>query len=142
MTVLADIDRLRGEWELAIDNCLQALRSWPEFGQFGGAARCLECLAFVARATSGPMSGAEKLNTAETGVMLLAAADSLGKQYNTPMNVIEQHEHSREVAAFQEALGQEAFQEALARGQRLSLEEAIDLAASELEPLAKNAAAG
>lgn len=131
-SLLAEVARRQERWRQAVDKYLITLRIWRDVGQVGGAARCLECLAFIARATAQSSGDRGRDNRLELSARLLGAADAVRKAHKTPMTTQEQPEYDLELAALRDALSPEAFQRAWRHGQGMSLDEAVAFASEKM----------
>jgi hypothetical protein len=105
---------------------LEILQIWRDMGNAGAAARCLECLAFMARVqTPNHRERDAQLAYATT---LLGAADALRRANNAPMTAREEPEYEAELTAIKTAAGEQTFQSAWRRGQQMTLDQAITFA--------------
>ncbi len=127
-SILAELLRLDGEIEKSSDQYRILLLEWRDAGNQGALARCLECLAFMAKAQSDGAPSADRLPAQRHAALLLGAAAAIRDAHDTPMGFREKSEHEGEVAALKEALGEDLFQTAWRRGLTLSIEEALAIA--------------
>ncbi len=130
-SVLAELARKDGELEQAERMYREIVQVWRDKGNAGAAARCLECLAFIAHAKSADeKQPAILLAYAAT---LLGAADAVRRESHSPMTAVEQPEYDAELAAIQNATDDDFFQTAWKRGQRMDLDQAVNYALSAQE---------
>jgi tetratricopeptide (TPR) repeat protein len=126
-SILAETARRQGDFDEAIDLYRQAALVWRDKGNFGGLARCLECLAFIEHAR---MKVTETLNTErlKLAIALLGAAETIRQHYQSPMTAVETSEYETELAMIRQAAGNSVFLADYQRGQKMSVDQAILLA--------------
>ena len=112
---LADTARLEGEDERAIALYQDILIAWRDLGNPGAVARCLECLAFIAR----------KQGLAQRAAQLLGSADAVRQVNAAHMQFGEREECDRHVAALRAQLGKAGWAAAWQAGQALTMDQAI-----------------
>ena len=101
----------------------EIVQVWHDKGNIGAAARCLECLASIAHAqAAGEKRRPDQLVNAAT---LLAAAEAIRRENNSPMTALELPEYKAEFAAIQDAVENRFFQTAWQLGQRMNLDQAV-----------------
>ncbi len=149
----ADIARLTGDQERARLLYRQVLLTWRDLGNLGGAARCAECLAFVAEAEGCATTAVDLPTTAVPSaqeisanpflneraealclhaVRLLAAASALRERHAARMAFYEVAEHQAHLAALRAKLGAARFAEAWGRHQSSDLDQLVTLALQNL----------
>jgi len=129
---LADAARIQKRFQDAEELYCQVIQSWRDLGNLGAAARCLECLAFIAgeqAQVADDQSGQEYLRRA---AMLLGAAETIRQEQQSGMNPIEQKEYDHILAEIQNFAGQhDSLQSVMERawqdGRNLSLEDVTGL---------------
>jgi predicted ATPase/DNA-binding CsgD family transcriptional regulator len=118
---LANILRRTGDMREAEKLYIEAIQGWRDYGQFGGIARCIECLAFIA-------IGEERDHQA---ARWLGAAETIRQGSHTEMIPHEQEEYHREVAVLRGRMNPDDFTSSRLEGQLLTLQQVI----SEVEQL-------
>jgi predicted ATPase/DNA-binding CsgD family transcriptional regulator len=114
---LASLANIDGEHERAAELYVESLLLCRELEYRQGIAGCLEGLA-----------QAEAGQRPERAARLLGAAQALRKRINAPLSASERADHDRTVEMVRGALGEKAFAAEWARGQAVTLEEALALA--------------
>ena len=107
---LADILRQMGDTREAEKLYMETIRGWQDYGQFGGIARCIECLAFIAIT--------EKRD--EQAARWLGAAAAIREAAHAEMISGEQAEYQREVASLHTRMHPNDFTTLRAEGQSLT----------------------
>ena len=120
---LADILRQMGSMREAEKLYMEAVRGWWDYGQFGGAARCLECVAFIAIAEKRDKQAARWFGVAE----------AIREGSHTKMIANEQEEYQRELAILQSRMNPDDFANSWSEGQRLTIQQVL----AEVERLPK-----
>ncbi len=87
-------------------------------------ARCIECMAFIARANGAPRHAARLLGTAE----------ALRENSASPMTGDERVEYDREISALRAAMDERDFHAMWQEGRVLSTDQAIAVAVEEQYP--------
>ena len=93
----------------------EALRGWWDYGQFGGMARCIECLAFIAIDEKRDKRAGRWLGTAEM----------IRETSRAEMIPPEQEEYQREVAILRGRMSPDDFASAWSEGQALTLQQVL-----------------
>jgi predicted ATPase/DNA-binding CsgD family transcriptional regulator len=114
-TGLADILRQMGDMREAEKLYVEAIRGWQDYGQFGGIARCIECLAFVAIAE----------NRDKQAARWLGAAEVVRKVSHAEMIANEQEEYQREMAILRGRINLDDFTRSWSEGQVLTLQQVL-----------------
>jgi non-specific serine/threonine protein kinase len=112
---LADTARLEGDDERAITIYQDILIAWRDLGNTGAVARCLECLAFIARGQGLALRAAQ----------LLGSADAVRQANAAHMQFSEREECDRHAAALRAQLGEADWAAAWQAGQALTMDQAI-----------------
>jgi len=123
---LADIARLQGDYDRALDLYPRVIRMWRLADQRGAIARCLECLGFIAQAQASETP--EPLPLLRRAATLFGAAEAIRKINNTPMTPWEQTEYDGHMRALRSRLDPDALDAAWRAGARLDLDQAVDFA--------------
>jgi predicted ATPase/class 3 adenylate cyclase len=123
-SILAETARRQGDFDEATDLYRQAALVWRDKGNFGGLARCLECLAFIEHAR---MKVTETLNTERLrhAIALLGAAVTIRQHSQSPMTALEESGYEAEIAMIRQATGDSVFLTAYQQGQRMTMDQAI-----------------
>jgi hypothetical protein len=131
------------QWQVAHTRFAESLPLHWELRDKGGLAACLTGMAWTAEGQGQPERAVRLLGTREA---FLEAEDAdwkietvhhklllIGKQTtnDTSPEAIDPAEYEHFVTAVRDALGEEAFAAALAKGRKMSLDEAIALALEE-----------
>jgi len=116
-----------GNYQEAEKLYIEAIHGWWDYGQLGGIARCIECLAFIAIARRK-----EKL-----AARWLAAAEALREGSHSLMIPAEQDEFQRELSQLRSHMKPSDFRDAWSEGRKLSLEQIV----SEVEQESKTSQA-
>lgn len=129
-SILAETARRQGDLDEAAHLYRQAALVWRDKGNFGGLARCLECLAFIEYAK---MRSAEVLvmEQPKHAIALLGAAEAIRQHYQSPMIAVEESEYETEIALIRQAAGESVFLAAYRQGQLMTMDQAIDFALDE-----------
>jgi non-specific serine/threonine protein kinase len=112
---LADILRQMGNIREAEKLYVEAVRGWWDYGQFGGMARCIECLAFIAIVEKHDKQAAR----------LLGAAEAIRESSQAKMIADEQEEYQRELASLQSRMNPDDFANSWSEGQRLTIQQVL-----------------
>jgi tetratricopeptide (TPR) repeat protein len=128
---LADVARAKGDHETAIELYGEALMAWRDLGNPGAAARCLECLAFVAIAQSAAPGATDPQVPLKKAARLFGAAAALRESSASKMEPHERREYERELAKLSAQLDGESLKAEWALGHAFSLEQAVQFAAGE-----------
>lgn len=122
---LADAERGLGHYDRALSLYRESIAEWQEFGNQGGIARCLECIAFVlihqAQDKSESVSGPLRLRAAR----VLGAAVGLRETIGVQMTPMEQVEYDGQVAILRAGLDAMSLSVAWANGHAMTMEQAI-----------------
>ena len=119
---LAHILRENSELDEPLGIYLDLLPKWRDLGHRAAVAHELECIAYIL----------SKKDAAQRAVTILGAADSLRRMIGSSPTPIERSEYEREIMALREKLDATTFEQAWAEGQRLSMDEAVAAAVSNL----------
>ena len=122
---MADVARAQGDYGTAIELYGEALKTWSELGNRGAAARCLECLAFVAIAQTGVPGATDGQSSLRKAARMFGAASAVRESSASNMEPKEQAEYGRELAKLRARLDGESLNAAWAHGRAQSLEQAI-----------------
>jgi ATP/maltotriose-dependent transcriptional regulator MalT len=109
--ILRQMDNLRAAEKLYVE----AARGWWDYGQFGGMARCIECLAFIAIAEKQDKQAAR----------WFGAAEAIRKDSHAQMIPPEQEEYQREMAILRGRMNVNDFTSSWSEGQSLTLQQVI-----------------
>jgi predicted ATPase/DNA-binding CsgD family transcriptional regulator len=112
---LADILRQMSNMREAEKLYVEAIHGWGDYGQLGGIARCIECLAFIAIA--------EKRD--EQATRWLGAAEAIREDSHTQMIPSEQEEYQSEMAILQSRMSPNDFSSSWSEGQMLTIQQVI-----------------
>ena len=117
---LAHALRRAGVWDEAEVEYCRTVSEWQRGGNRGAIANQLECFAFLALARGRDNRAAR----------LLGAAEALREVANAPMTAFEREEYDAEVGRLRQELDEGALTSAWAVGQRMTADEAVELALS------------
>jgi predicted ATPase/DNA-binding CsgD family transcriptional regulator len=112
---LAQILYAMGNMREAEKLYVEAIRGWWNYGQLGGMARCIECLAFIAIAENRDKQAARWLGAAET----------VRKTSHAEMITNEQEEYQREMAILRGRMNVNDFTSSWSEGQALTFQQVI-----------------
>jgi predicted ATPase/DNA-binding CsgD family transcriptional regulator len=112
---LAHILRHMGNLREAEKLYVEAIHGWRDYGQFGGMARCVECLAFIAIAEKQDKQAAR----------WLGAAEIIRKVSHAEMIPPEQEEYQREVTILRGRMSPENFADSWSEGKGMALQQVI-----------------
>jgi ATP/maltotriose-dependent transcriptional regulator MalT len=112
---LAHILRQMGDMREAEKLYAEAIHGWRDYGQLGGMARCIECLAFIAIAEKRDKQAAR----------WLGAAEAIREGSHTKMILNEQEEYQREMAILRRRMNPNDFTSAWLEGQALTLQQIV-----------------
>jgi predicted ATPase/DNA-binding CsgD family transcriptional regulator len=112
---LADMLRRQSEYRAAAAMYQEAIQGWRAYGQQGGIARCLECLAFIAIANEDETKAAR----------WLGAAEALREAAGARMIPREQAEYEQEVKALRAGMQKDDLDRLWADGRRLTMAQVI-----------------
>ena len=115
---LAHVLRENGELDEPLAIYRDLLHKWKDLGHRAAVAHEMECIAYI-------LARQRYFQQAAT---LLGAADGLRKTIDSIPTLLEQAEYQQELSALHDALPQSEFEIAWAVGQKLSMEDAINLA--------------
>jgi predicted ATPase/DNA-binding CsgD family transcriptional regulator len=118
---LADILRQTGDVREAEKLYVEAIHGWRDYGQQGGMARCIECLAFIAIAEKRDRQAAR----------WLGAAEAIREESHTKMIPSEQEEYQPEMIILRDRMNPNDFTSTWSEGRALTLQQII----AELEQL-------
>ena len=125
---LAEVARAEGDYVQANRLYSTSATEWVELGNRGGAARCLECLAFLAIAQAGQLSRSDRAACEHRAAVLLGAAEAIRQVSRAVMVPEEQEEYDRQLAGFREWADPGRLQAAWAEGGGMSIEQALEFA--------------
>jgi tetratricopeptide (TPR) repeat protein len=109
--------RVRGDASQSVALLKEGLRLFWEFGHKLGTATALEGLAELAAAEN-----------AERAARLFGAADAIREAIGAPLPPVDRRAHEHDLVAVRAHLAEEAFAQAWAEGQAMSLEQAASYA--------------
>jgi len=112
---LADILRQMDNLDEAEKLYVEAIHGWRDYGQPGGIARCLECLAFIAISERRDIQAAR----------WLGAAEAIREGSHAEMIPTEQQEYQREMAILRGRINQNDFSGLWAEGRALTMQQVI-----------------
>jgi non-specific serine/threonine protein kinase len=128
---LAHILRRMGSMREAEKLYVEAIHGWRDYGQFGGMARCIECLAFIAIDEKRDKRAAR----------WLGAAEMIRDTSHAEMIPPEQEEYQRELAILRGRMSPDDFASAWSEGQALTLQQVLaDIEQSSIASQAKKQA--
>jgi predicted ATPase/class 3 adenylate cyclase len=122
---LANVARAQGDYETANDLYAQAVTTWQDLGNRGAAARCIECLAFVAIAQSEAPDIADRQDWLRKAARLFGAAAALRESSGSNMEPKEREEFEREQAKLSAQLDGETLKGAWGEGRSLPIEQLV-----------------
>jgi hypothetical protein len=129
--VLAEISRMTGELDESEAYYTHMIPYWRDIGNYGAIARCLECLAFIARERF-ERNGRHELAKGkgdpelQQAITYLGAADAIREKYNTPMVAAEVPEWSKEKELLIQLVGDDDFKSAWDQGRQQTLAQVIE----------------
>ncbi len=94
---------------------VEAIHGWRDYGQLGGIARCLECLAFIAITEKRDKQAAR----------WLGAAGTIREDSHAHMIPAEHEEYQREMAILRSRMNPNDFTSSWSEGQALTLQQVI-----------------
>lgn len=112
---LANLLRLMGERREAAALYREVIHGWRDYGQIGGIARCIECLAFIAMAEKREVMAAR----------WLGAAEALREASQMRMIPTEQVEYESEVTTLRTRMSPDIFEREWVQGRMLTMEQII-----------------
>lgn len=112
---LAHILRQMGDLREAEKLYVKAIHGWRDYGQSGGIARCLECLAFIAIAEKRDKQAAR----------WLGAAEMIRETSHAEMIPPEQEEDQREITLLRGRMNPNDLTSSWSEGQSLTLQQVI-----------------
>ncbi|HUG34016.1 MAG TPA: hypothetical protein VMJ90_04555, partial [Anaerolineales bacterium] len=115
---LAHVLREHGELAEPLATYRDLLPKWKDLGHRSAVTHELECIAYILIRKEEPVRAA----------MLLGAARVLREAIDSVMTQREQVEYESEISTLREMLGGQAFTEHWAEGEKLTMDEAIELA--------------
>jgi hypothetical protein len=118
---LAHVLRENGRLEEPLAIYRDLLPKWKDLGHRAAVAHELECIAYILSKKAQP----------QRAVTILGAADSLRKLIDSLATPVELSEYEKELFAMRAKMDEVEFKRAWEAGQRLSMEEAIELAVQE-----------
>jgi hypothetical protein len=118
---LAHVLRENGSLEEPLAIYRDLLPKWKDLGHRAAVAHELECIAYILSKKAQP----------QRAVTILGAADSLRKLIDSLATPVELSEYEKELFAMRAKMDEVEFKRAWEAGQRLSMEEAIELAVQE-----------
>jgi len=114
---LAHALREHGSLDEAYEIYKEVIPGWKHLGHRAAVARELECIGYILTRKEEP----------ERAVSLISAAQIIRKMIDMPRTQLEDVEHEKELNTLHEMVGEEKFQMQWVDGERLSMDEAIDL---------------
>lgn len=118
---LAHALREHGSLDEAYEIYKEVIPGWKHLGHRAAVARELECIGYILTRKEEP----------ERAVCLISAAQVIRKMIDMPRTKLEDMEHEKELNTLHEMVGEEKFQTQWANGERLSMDEAIEMAMKE-----------
>jgi predicted ATPase/class 3 adenylate cyclase len=115
---VAHIDRIQGRYDQAEGAYRETIIEWQRLGHRAAVAHQLECFAGLALVREQPVRAAQ----------LFGAAEALRERIGIPMTRIEQTDYEQRVAQLKAGMDAQAFDEAWAKGRKLTMEAAIQFA--------------
>jgi predicted ATPase/class 3 adenylate cyclase len=122
---LADVARLRGDYDQSIHLYLETMTNWVVFDNPGAVARCLECLGFIALAQAKLAEEKQRKTFLERTASLFGAAEGIRSVYNAPMMSEEQAEYSTQLTDLRERTQPGEFELAWNIGRSLDMQKAV-----------------
>lgn len=119
---LAHLERQLGNYVEALKYYRETILAFRDIGQRGAVAHQLECFGFIALAQ----------HDNERALRLFAAASALRDRDNTPMTPDEQTYFDGQLTSLHEKMDAKQFDSVWAKGQAMTLEQAIELALEQL----------
>jgi predicted ATPase/class 3 adenylate cyclase len=118
---LAHALREHGSLDEAYEIYKEVIPGWKHLGHRAAVARELECIGYILTRKEEP----------ERAVSLISAAQVIRKTMDMPRTQLEDVEHKKELNILREMMSEKIFKMQWAEGERLSMNEAIDLAMKE-----------
>ncbi len=115
---LGRIARIQGEFDSAQSRLVESLKLFQEAGDRRGIGYVLAAFVTLS-AAQGNLRGAAQL-----GGVVASLQDVLGSFLEAPLQI----EYDRQLAELKEALGEDAFNAALAEGRTMTAEEGVEFA--------------
>jgi DNA-binding CsgD family transcriptional regulator len=112
---LANISHRMGNMRAAEKLYIEAMRGWWDYGQFGGIARCIECLAFIAIAEKRDQQAAR----------WLGAAEAIRENYHAEMTAPEESEYQRAVTTLRSHMDPDDLSRLWSEGKSMTLPQVI-----------------
>ncbi len=113
MIALSDLERAHGHHFEAFSHYQEAAQAWIAFNNPGGAARCLECMAFLAIDHNEP----------ETAALLFGKAESIRRESGQQMEGDEPLEYERYLTELKSGLGANRLASAWKMGARQNFQD-------------------
>ncbi|MBC7878021.1 MAG: adenylate/guanylate cyclase domain-containing protein [Anaerolineales bacterium] len=117
----AHVLREHGKIDEALEIYREVLPQWKELGHRAAVAHELECIAYILIKKEEP----------ESAGMLLGAAEVLRKAIDTNMTNLEVVEYEKEISSLRKMLGEDEYNRRWLEGQKLTIDDAIELALSD-----------
>jgi non-specific serine/threonine protein kinase len=127
----ADVARQIGENDLATTLFKETLVAWQELGHRGGAARCMECLAFLTVSKVREKPGPSREQMLNKAARMLGAAEAIRETNEIPMTDPEREDYDHEVAILEAEMEASALAAPWAQGRVLAQEEGAAYALAE-----------
>jgi predicted ATPase/class 3 adenylate cyclase len=122
---LADAERGLGHYDRALSLYRESIAEWREFGNQGGIARCLECIAFVLVHQAEDKTESERGPLRLRAARVLGAAERMREMIGAQMTPLEQIEYEGQFAILRAELEAASLSAAWAKGRELTMEQAI-----------------
>jgi non-specific serine/threonine protein kinase len=117
-STLAHMERLLGNYEIALDIYRETIVAFRDVGHTGAVAHQLECFGFIALAHNHP----------ERALQLFAAANARREKGGTPMTPDEQVYFDEQLKVLRDKLDKNQFDSIWSKGRVMTMEQAIELA--------------
>jgi non-specific serine/threonine protein kinase len=124
-SLLADIARQEGEFELAVDLYRKTILVWRDTGRAESGVRTLESLAFTMHGISKSEPESTRHAYLAYAIKLISAADAVRKSIGLKVNFVDKAEYDRELAEIKSAAGETDFQAAWQIGQSMDFDQVI-----------------
>ena len=123
----------KGDLQQAVIRLGESLTLRRKIGDHGGAAWCLEKLAEVALTSGQQQATSRRDEDFQRAARLFGAAEGLRKPIGSIIDLVDQPDYERQIALVRTQLDEAAFAAAWAKGQVMTLEQAIEYALA-IEP--------
>jgi tetratricopeptide (TPR) repeat protein len=125
---LAWISLHKGDLEQAVNLLKESLTLRRDIGDMGGIAWCLEKLAEIALITVQRKTPPNPEVNYQRAARLFGAAEAMREPVDSQIDLVDQPEYQRQVAALREQLDESTFTKAWAEGREMSIDQAIEYA--------------